>query len=118
MVINFVTSYCESCQEHKKFWRNVAENYEGVTIAEVNILDNSEKLTADFNVCEWPVQKIVNENKEILTVIKKMPKNVAMAANVIKKAISEMHEATCQEIHEDHAGVYSHVAVYFAPPET
>jgi len=41
-----------------------------------------------------------------------------MAANVIKKAISEMPEVTCQEIHDDHAGVYSHVAVYFASPES
>jgi len=73
MVINFVTSYCDDCKDHQKFWRNVAEDYDGVPIAEVNILDNSEKLTSDFDVCEWPVQKIVNSDKEILSVIKKTP---------------------------------------------
>jgi len=48
-------------------------------------------------------------------VIKKNPKNVAMAVNVIKKAITDMHEVSCEDIMKEHAYIYSHVAVYFVP---
>lgn len=38
-----------------------------------------------------------------------------MAVNVIRKAITDMHEVSCKEILDEHAYIYSHVAVYFAP---
>jgi len=38
IVFNFVTDYCENCQKAKKFWRHVAEHYDAIPIAEVDIL--------------------------------------------------------------------------------